>query len=293
MILTKLFRAQIIRRNPLITKCRRLLNGYKTLREANHISQHFLSFFTPVLASSPEDLLGAHKVRHDVFCEELKLFKAQRPEFEQDDYDAYAKQCVIKHERTRAYAGTVRMIMPETNEQTLPIEKVASQYITKKEYLPSNFKRSEVCEISRIAIHRDFRRRKADQFEGAATGGIDDSSYSDIELRCFPLLAVGLYMTTAAVCLAEGKKHAYFMVEPRLAKSMSFIGIKLVKIGDEFDYVGRRAPYYINNQDFVSHLSPSFMAMMKAFTKIIGGAQHVSNTQASNDPLIPATARAS
>lgn len=273
MVLTNMFNNKSFRRNPIIMKVKRLVNGYKALKEANHISQHFLSFFTPIYARNEEDIKGAHKIRHDVFCEELQLFKVEETEFESDPYDDYAKQCVIKHQGTNAYAGTVRMIMPATLEQTLPIEKIATNYITKKEYLPSNFKREEVCEISRIAIHKSFRRREMDKFEGAATGAINEHTYSELELRCFPLLAVGLYMSTAAACMLEGKKHAFFMVEPRLAKSMTHIGIKLIKIGDEFEYVGTRAPYYINNEDFIAHLSPAFKNMMNAFTKIMSKAR--------------------
>jgi len=264
-----------VKRNPLIKKLRRLLSGYKAIKEANNISQHFLSFFTPVLAQTEDEVNAAFKVRHNVFCEELKLFKIEDTAFEKDGYDEYAKQCVIKHQRTQSYAGTVRMIMPSSSEQTLPIEKIALAHITQTQYLPSNFNRDEVCEISRIAIDKSFRRRNLDKYDGAATAVINEETYSEIELRCFPLLAVGLYMATAAVCISQGKKHAYFMVEPRLAKSMSYIGIKLVKIGNEFEYVGTRAPYYINNEDFVAHLSPPFKSMMNAFTEIMNKPKQI------------------
>lgn len=264
-------------KNQLLRKVKRLYHGYKAIREAGRISRHFSSHFTPVLAKDDQQLAGAHKIRHEVFCEELKLFDEQPEGVEKDAYDEYSKQCLIRHQRTSQYAGTVRMIMPSSAQQTLPIETVASQYITLKEYLPGNFDRNEICEISRIAIPSSFRRRQMDSYEGAATGVINTETYSDIELRCFPLLAVGLYMATAAVCLLEGKKHAFFMVEPRLAKSMAYIGIKLVKIGDEFNYVGRRAPYYINNKDFIRHLSPAFNTMMKSFQETLASGNQVKN----------------
>lgn len=246
---------------------KKAISDYKSLKEANRISEYFSNYFVPVVAKTENELRGAHKIRHDVFCSELKLFDATSQDYERDSYDDYSEQCLIKQDSTDVYAGTVRLIMPTNDEQILPIEKVALKHITDSRYLPSNFKRDEVCEISRIAIPRAFRRRKTDQFQGAATAAINEGTYSEKELRCFPLIVVGLYMTTAALAIKSGKKHAFFMVEPRLARSMKYIGIKLIKIGDEFEYVGRRAPYYINHDEFIEHLSPSFKIMMKSFIK--------------------------
>lgn len=244
--------------------------AYKKLQEANRISQHFSNFFEPVVASTQEELSGVQKIRHDVFCQELKLFEATGNNVEVDFFDAYSSQCLIKHTRTGTFGGSVRIINPRNDDDILPIEKVASEYITKTEYLPSNFDRHEVCEISRIAIPKEFRRRRADQFKGAAQAAINTDTYSEEELRCFPLIAVGLYISAAALAVKQGKKHAYFMVEPRLAKSMRYIGIKLIKIGGEFNYVGRRAPYYVNYELFCRDLSPSFKYMMDQFLKKMG-----------------------
>lgn len=251
----------------LIKKVKRGYAAYKSLQEVKTISRHFSSFFVPVIAKSEKELNGAHKIRHDVFCKELQLFDATRKDFERDNYDNYAKQCLIQHERTGDFSGTVRLIMPNSQEERLPIEDVATQHITNKAYLPSNFKRDEICEISRIAIPKCFRRRRIDQFEGSARAVINEETYSEIEMRCFPLIAVGLYMAAAAIAIKEGKKHAFFMVEPRLARSMRYIGIKLIQIGDEFQYVGRRAPYYIAYDDFLQNLSPSFRFMMNKFVQ--------------------------
>ncbi len=253
----------------VLGKVKKTYSAFQTLQEVNRISRYFSNYFAPIVAEDEVSKAGAHKIRHDVFCKELKLFEATSKDFESDHYDSYSKQCLIQHDRTGEFAGTVRLIMPSCKEEILPIEKIATDYITKPEYHPSNFNRDEICEISRIAIPQDFRRRKIDQFEGAARAAINEDTYSEIELRCFPLIAVGLYMATAALALKEGKKHAYFMVEPRLARSMRYIGIKLVKIGTEFEYVGTRAPYYIESNDFITHLTPSFRYMMDSFIKKI------------------------
>ncbi len=52
------------------------------------------------------------------------------------------------------------------------------------------------------------------------------------------------------------------MMEPRLARSMGFVGIKFKQIGPVVDYHGKRAPYYINQELLKTKLSPSFLKML-------------------------------
>ena len=53
-------------------------------------------------------------------------------------------------------------------------------------------------------------------------------------------------------------------MEPRLARSMKFVGIKFQQLGEPIDYHGVRAPYYINPEMFLSNLSPGFKSLYKA-----------------------------
>lgn len=102
-----------------------------------------------------------------------------------------------------------------------------------------------------------------DKFAGAATGVINESTYSERELRCFPFIAIGLYLTAASVVIRNDIKHTYVMMEPRLARSMGFIGIKFEQLGPTVDYHGRRAPYYINPSLLMESLTPGFKLMLK------------------------------
>ena len=102
-----------------------------------------------------------------------------------------------------------------------------------------------------------------DNHKGAGVGIINRATYSETELRCFPFIAVGLYFAAAALALENEIKHAYVMMEPRLARSMGFVGIKFKQIGPVVDYHGKRAPYYINQDLLHTKLSPSFLKMLK------------------------------
>jgi len=112
-----------------------------------------------------------------------------------------------------------------------------------------------------LAVKSEFRRRKADQYQGSAQGVISEVNYSETELRCFPFIAIGLYMAGATLAIDTGVNHVYVMMEPRLARSMKFVGIKFIQLGDAIDYHGLRAPYYINPNIFLENLSPGFKSL--------------------------------
>lgn len=251
------------------SKLGKLLKGYQQLKEANFISHHFSSYLEPVVATNEELREQVYRIRHNVYCEELSFEPVKENGMEMDDFDSYSRHCLIRHMGTDRYAGTVRVVRPKQPGELLPIEKYCLSSITNQELNPSNFRREDICEISRLAVPKEFRRREMDKFDGAATGAINQKTYSETELRCFPFIAIGLYFSAAALALHNGIKHAYVMMEPRLARSMSFVGIKFDQIGPVVDYHGKRAPYYINQKLLYKSLTPGFKVMLEHIQKDI------------------------
>ncbi|WP_347564672.1 PEP-CTERM/exosortase system-associated acyltransferase [Alteromonas sp. 5E99-2] len=243
--------------------------NYQKLREAKAISKHFSSYLSPQIALSESLKDEVYKIRHDVYCKELKLEPLHEQGIETDEFDAFSKHCLIKHLNSENYAGTIRLVTPQKEGELLPIEKYCSHSITDEKLSPKNMKREEICEFSRLAVPAQFRRRAMDKFAGAATGVIDENSYSENELRCFPFIAIGLYMSAASLGMGLGLKHAFVMMEPRLARSLGFIGIKFVQIGPAIDYHGTRAPYYINAPLLFKNLSPGFRVMLNNLQDVI------------------------
>lgn len=240
----------------------KLLSGYSRLREANYISSHFSSYLEPVAARDDELRNEVYRIRHNVYCEELGFEPVRESGMEIDEFDAYSQHCMIHHKTSKQFAGTARIVCPQKEGQQLPIQKYCIDSITHKTFNPNLFDRHEICEVSRLAVPKHFRRRQMDQFSGAATGAINQSTYSETELRCFPFIAVGLYFSAASMALSSGIKHAFVMMEPRLARSMSFIGIKFTQIGPVVDYHGKRAPYYISQSLLFENLNPNFKKML-------------------------------
>ena len=249
---------------PIIGEITKKIASMKVNHDAYNIAEHFTQFLQPEIATNQALKEEAFKIRHNVYCEELAFEDVKEGGQEKDEFDEQSIFSLIKHKPSSTYTSCVRVVRIEKEEQCLPIEKFCIDAITNQKLHPSQFKRSEICEISRLAVKADFRRRKTDQFKGSGTGVIQESSYSEVELRCFPFIAIGLYMAAATMAIDTGIKHVYVMMEPRLARSMKFVGIKFQELGEPIDYHGLRAPYYINPEIFLSNLSPGFQNLYKA-----------------------------
>jgi len=256
---------------PIIGDITKKIASMKVNHEACNIAEHFTQFLEPQVAVSEALKEEAFKIRHNVYCEELAFEEIKEGGQEKDEFDDRSIFSLIRHKPTNTYTSCVRIVKINEEGQLLPIEKFCMSSITNEEFHPKQFNRNEICEISRLAVKADFRRRKTDQFKGSGTGVIQETSYSEVELRCFPFIAIGLYMAAATMAIDTGIKHAYVMMEPRLARSMKFVGIKFIQLGEPIEYHGRRAPYYINPEIFLTNLSPGFKNLYKAIEHDICG----------------------
>ncbi len=254
---------------PIIGDITKRVVSMKVNYDAKSIAEHFTEFLQPEVATTEQLRDEVFKIRHNVYCEELAFEEVKEEGKEQDEFDNQSIFSMIKHKPSDIYTSCVRIVKSNSPEELLPIEKFCMDAIQNEEFHPKNFKRSEICEISRLAVKADFRRRKTDKFKGSAIGAISENTYSETELRCFPFIAIGLYMAAATLAIETGVKHAYVMMEPRLARSMKFVGIKFVQIGEAIDYHGLRAPYYINPNIFMENLSPGFKSLYKSIDKDI------------------------
>lgn len=249
---------------PIIGDVTKRVISKKANNEAENIAVHFTQFLQPEVALTDKLREEVFKIRHNVYCEELNFEPIRDNAKEEDEFDPLSLFALIKHRPSGNYTSCVRIVTSTKSDELLPIEKYCRESIEHKELDPVLFEREEICEFSRLAVKADFRRRRADKFSGSATASIEESSYSDTELRCFPFIAIGLYMAAASLALKAGKKHAFVMMEPRLARSMKFVGIKFIQLGKPVEYHGIRAPYYINAEIFFANLSPGFQHLFKS-----------------------------
>lgn len=245
----------------------KILTPTQVGRIADSIAEHFTQFLAPKVALSEELKEEVFRIRHNVYCEELALEETKVSGQEVDEFDEHSTFALIQHNASKEYTSCIRLVTSTHAKQLLPIEKYCQASITNKDFSPDNFKRDEVAEISRLAVKANFRRRKADEFKGSATGVICNTTYSETEFRCFPFITIGLYMASAAIGINSGINHFYVMMEPRLARSMKFIGINFKQLGPPVNYHGQRAPYYITPEVFRRNLSTDLLSLYKTIER--------------------------
>jgi N-acyl amino acid synthase of PEP-CTERM/exosortase system len=230
--------------------------------EAEIIAQHFSHYLKPQLAWSPALKQQVYQLRYQVYCEELHFEATNRDHMEQDEFDSRSIHCFIRHLGSDGLAGTLRLITTRNESELLPLEKFCPNAITDEKLRPRNFLPHEICELSRLAVPLAFRKRQADQFTGGATGAINEQVFSIQELRFFPYIAISLYMSAVAMCYKTRRVHIFVMMEPRLARSLNFVGIKFTQIGDPIEYHGRRAPFYIDAREVRKTLSAGYRKLL-------------------------------
>jgi N-acyl amino acid synthase of PEP-CTERM/exosortase system len=260
---------KLILNSPIIGDVAKKVASLKVNHDAGNIAEHFTKFLKPQYASTDKLKDEVFKIRHNVYCEELAFENQKDDGMEMDEFDPHSIFALIKHKPTNNYTSCVRIVRSSCDTELLPIEKFCYHAIQNKDYDPKNFNRAEIGEFSRLAVKADFRRRKSDRFKGSAIGAIHESTYSESELRCFPFIAIGLYMVAGTLAIDKGIKHAFVMMEPRLARSMKFVGIKFLQIGEPIEYHGLRAPYYINAEIFLDNLTSGFKSLYKEIQKDI------------------------
>jgi N-acyl amino acid synthase of PEP-CTERM/exosortase system len=235
--------------------------------DAHAIADYFSRYLKPNIAGSEAAKQQVYKLRHQVYCEELQYEATNLSQLELDEFDARAIHCVIQHLSSNTLAGTLRLIPTRSTDELLPIEKFCMQAITHPQLHPNNFLRHQVCEISRLAVPALFRKRQSDQFPGSATGAINELTFSIEELRYFPYIAISLYLSAIAICRKARCFHVFVMMEPRLARSLGFVGIHFTQLGPVIDYHGKRAAYYVDTRELRKGLSVDY----KNFLEMIEG----------------------
>ena len=229
-------------------------------------AETFLQYFDVCLADDASQQADCFKIRYRVYCEEFGYERAEAfaDEAERDDFDRQSLHCLVTHKGTGKPAGCVRVVRPDSAHAggLLPFEKYCG------DSLDADYKQAyavpgrDVCEVSRLAVDGMFRRRsgeKANRF-----GGTHISDLSKEERRTFPLIAISCFLAATALTDLSGATNAYAMMEPFLPRILSRAGIDFTRVGQNVDYHGTRAAYFITTEAAVSNMSPDLLELYKA-----------------------------
>ena len=221
------------------------------------LTQSFQDFFTVVLANTPELRSKVYQVRYRVYCDEFGYEPVEQfpNQEETDEYDGYSLHCLIMHKKSGLPAGCVRMVPAydlDGQHHLLPLEAHCGESLDQERIDEMNLDRHTVCEISRLAVDRVFRRRTGEEL--TRFGEIESLDVSKQEQRTFSLIAISAFLAATAMTDLSGKTNVFAMMEPFLPRLMKRSGIDFQKAGFDMDYRGIRAPYFIQTQSALTHM---------------------------------------
>ena len=221
------------------------------------ISKHFENYFEIVLAHTPKLQEQIYRIRYDVYCREFQFESEEKYPYglEQDHYDQYSLHCLVRHKVSKAPAGCVRLIKISQKEPALklPIERFCGDSLYHDTLHPSLLPRSSICEISRLAVHTAFRRRRGESASPFVSHyeNLTDNATEE-ELRTFPLISIALIAASTSLMLIAERPNLFIMVENWLARLLRRVGLGFTQVGRVIDYHGPRAAYYITAEEMVN-----------------------------------------
>jgi len=204
--------------------------------------------FENVVADTDALRTESYRLRHQVYCFEIKTEKPNRAGLECDEYDGNATHFLLRYRPSNIFIGTTRAILPPPGPeaQPLPYMKLCK---TAQISMPSGFPHERAPEVSRFALSKDFRRRALDT--SYSIGSIQEDLKED-RARIMPCMAIGLIAMICQFSKKNGYDRCCAVMKPALLQLLSKLGIHFVPVGPLVEYHGSRQICYIIFDDLMA-----------------------------------------
>jgi N-acyl amino acid synthase of PEP-CTERM/exosortase system len=196
----------------------------------------------------------AYRLRHGVYCEDLAFEPRRSDQREMDAFDAQSSHLLVRHRKSQQFVGCVRLVhLPLENPlEPLPLERVCGDCLSSEAIPADPHRRQYIAEVSRLAIARQFRRRRGEAKQAAP---LAETDYRGGPVLRFPYILTGLYLGVVATAALQDLRTLFMLTEPRLADHLRTLGIPIVQIGPEIEHRGVRVPSSIEVQPMVQSLN--------------------------------------
>lgn len=219
-----------------------------------NLGRNFQKYFQIFPAVDESLRETAFRIRHKVYCEELGYEPIRENGMETDAYDPHALHVLIRSVASGDYVGCIRLVRPNPAQsaQPLPFEKTCVATLDRSLIDPAALPRDRIAEVSRLAVLAQYRRRKGES--ASAAPGSDRDFGSHTQPR-FPYLTAGLYLGMIATAAHHGIDTLFTLTEPRLARHLGALGVKVTPVGAGVEHRGKRVPSMLDTQGVISSLS--------------------------------------
>lgn len=241
------------------------------LSEILNLGAGFQKYFEVVPAHNEALRRSVYRIRHEVYCRELG-FEPLRPDgLETDDYDRHSLHCLLRTADGAHDVGCVRIVLarPEDPAHPLPFERTCAASLDRSIVDPAKLDRSRIAEVSRLAVARQFRRRKG---EDARPFALAEEDFGDAAKPRFPYIPLGLYLGMIALARRQGIETLFVLTEPRLAGHLSRLGVKIRQIGGPVDHRGVRIPSMMSVEGIIKGMNRLARPLYRVIEKEIDAA---------------------
>ena len=255
------------------------------------LANTFTRFFDVKAATTQEHLRSALQLRYQVYCLETGFENGeQHPDgLERDEFDSRSTHSLLIHRDSGMIAGTVRLVLPdrEDYEAAFPIEKHCSGLVRPT---AASLQRSQVAEISRFCISKEFKRRMAEMHTvWGRPPTLSEDDQAVIQRRLIPHITVGLFTAIVRMSAQERIRYWYAVMEPSLLRLLTRFGIHFTPIGPAVDYHGIRQPCFASADEILRRMHDESQDIWELITE--GGSlwplheTHHDDNAARNDAL--------
>lgn len=243
----------------------------------------FSKYFEMLPALSREEQEQTYRLRHQVYCEDLGWEERRTDALETDEYDAHSLHCLARSRQSGNLAGCVRLVLARADEPNhpLPFELTCADTLDRVLLDRLAGGRQRIAEVSRLAIVRDYRRRRGEE---TSPGTLLDSSFGTAEQPRFPYLLVGLYMAVFVVAERHQLDTLFLLVEPRLSRHLNHLGIGNRQIGGAAEHRGLRVPAMIDVAQVIANLNPRLRGIFDVVSGEIAAGYRAAAASAAGSP---------
>ncbi len=228
----------------------------------DHVNrQIYRSYQGHKMGEVPNDIF---KLRHDVYCIECAFLKQEDyfDGMEFDDYDDCSMHFAA-YTMDESLIGTVRLVQPRY-AQSFPFELHCTPFPDFQ--MPPR----ELCgEVSRLAVKRSHRRRRADSVLGIPGLAPAQDTHLSPEVerrdRSSPMLLLGMYREMYRHSRQQGIRYWFAAMERSLAFSLDKMGFGFKPIGPVADYYGAVTPFVLDLHELSARLAQSNPALAAWF----------------------------
>jgi N-acyl amino acid synthase of PEP-CTERM/exosortase system len=188
-------------------------------------------------------LMEVYRLRYKVYCDERGFEKPEdHPEgIEKDEFDKDSVHFLVTSKEEDRQIGTIRMIL--SSEGSLPIERHC-----KIDTDLSALDHSRICEISRLAVTKGYRRRITDAaiFDGKVIANVEIDNMFGGRRKINNDISLGLYKCIFQEMRERGHQYVLCVMTKGLYLLLKRIGVIFEPIGPEQYYHGLRTPYCLS-----------------------------------------------